>query len=68
MYLLLTGPSSFDLLFNPDMGSQLTKGMEILHGRHPFLEVDSGVYGPAIFYLSALGQFLDEQSCSRKSF
>ena len=61
MYLLLTGPSSFDLLFNPDMGSQLTKGMEILHGRHPFLEVDSGVYGPAIFYLSALGQSLDEQ-------
>jgi hypothetical protein len=58
---LLLAQSSFDLQGEADAGSQLTKGFEILRGRHPFVEIDSSVYGPAIFYLSALAQKLEGQ-------
>ncbi len=39
-----------------DPGTQLSKGQQIRHGRHPFLEVDNSTYGPAIFYASAAVQ------------
>lgn len=47
-----------DLLHDPDAGSQLSKGQQILFGLHPWAHVDSSVYGPAVFYLSALAQSL----------
>jgi hypothetical protein len=58
---LLLAQSSFDLQREADAGSQLTKGFEILRGRHPFVQIDSSVYGPAIFYLSALAQKIEGQ-------
>lgn len=57
--LALIVPDVTDFMLSPDAGSQLSKGFAILHGRHPFIEIDSSVYGPAIFYLSALAQWLD---------
>ncbi len=43
---------------NPDLGSQLSKGFMILSGIHPWIDIDSSVYGPAVFYFSALGQIV----------
>ena len=57
----LVAPSNANLLYDPDFGSQITKGFGILNGRHPFVDIDSAVYGPAIFYVSALAQYFDDQ-------
>ncbi len=53
---LALSPSYTQFMHNPDAGSQLSKGQQILFGFHPWAHVDSSVYGPAIFYLSALAQ------------
>jgi hypothetical protein len=54
--LLVVTPDCDQLVRNLDMGSQLSKGQQIRFGLHPFVDVDSSVYGPAIFYISALAQ------------
>ncbi len=51
-------PSYLQFMHNNDAGSQLSKGQQILFGFHPWAHVHSSVYGPAIFYLSALAQAL----------
>jgi len=56
---VVTAPSYLENLLDPDFGSQLSKGQSILFGKHPFINIDSSVYGPAIFYLSALAQWVD---------
>ncbi len=53
---LALSPSYFQFMDNRDAGSQLSKGQQILFGFHPWAHVHSSVYGPAIFYLSALAQ------------
>ncbi|MEQ8857301.1 MAG: hypothetical protein RIC56_01515 [Pseudomonadales bacterium] len=60
--ILIVTPEAADLLRSPSAGSQLSKGFAILNGRHPFVEIDSSVYGPAIFYLSALAQSVTPES------
>ncbi len=54
--LLVSTPRVDRLISNPDIGVELTKGQQILFGRHPHIDVDTTVYGPGIFYLSALAQ------------
>ncbi len=55
---IVVSPSFLRLMHAADAGSQLSKGQQILSGLHPWVQVDSSVYGPAIFYLSALAQKL----------
>jgi hypothetical protein len=56
--IVLVTPSYYEFLHQPDPGSQLSKGQQILFGLHPYIHVDSSVYGPAVFYTSALNQWL----------
>lgn len=58
LVFLAVAPDYLEFLHDPDAGTQLAKGQQILHGRHPWIQVDSSVYGPGIFYLSALAQLL----------
>ena len=56
--IILVAPSYNSFLHQIDPGDQLTKGMLILKGRHPYIHILSSVYGPLVYYLSALGQWL----------
>ncbi len=56
-FLLITVPGPEYFVRDPDGGHQLTGAMQILHGKHPFIDFRS-TYGPLTFYASALGQIL----------
>jgi len=57
-YISLNAPPALHFLFNPDHGFQLSVAQQILNGLHPFIDLDAGVYGPLVFYVSALGQII----------
>ena len=59
VFLLLT-PSYNEFLGQPDPGVPTQQGQQILFGLHPYIDVDSSVYGPAVFYVSALNQWVFE--------
>ncbi|MGE4605655.1 MAG: hypothetical protein AAEJ52_02815 [Myxococcota bacterium] len=55
---LLRVPDPATLLFTrQDVAYQLTGAMQVLFGEHPFVDFRS-VYGPLVFYASALGQWI----------
>lgn len=56
LWLIVSAPSASILLTDPDLGNQLSKGLAILAGKHPFADYPIGAYGPLVFYLSAMGQ------------
>lgn len=58
IYLLSIAPDGASLLLDSDAGHQLAKANLVLHGLHPFVDYEGHVYGPLIFYLSALAQWL----------
>jgi len=57
-FLFLNIPSITFFFRDPDQGAQLAKAMEILNGFHPFIHIKGNIYGPLVYYFSALGQFL----------
>ncbi len=58
MFIILNTPFITFFFRNPDQGAQLAKGMGILNGIHPFINIKGNIYGPLVFYMSALGQLL----------
>ncbi len=59
-YLILATPSPLAFLTDPDQGFQLVNAQKVLLGQHPFINFNTGVYGPLIPYISALGQWLSD--------
>jgi len=57
-FLFLNTPLITFFFRDPDQGAQLAKGMEILNGIHPFINIKGNIYGPLVFYMSALGQLV----------
>lgn len=57
LFLFLNTPPISFFFRDPDQGAQLAKAMEILNGIHPFINIKGNIYGPLVFYMSALGQF-----------
>ncbi|MEN8154324.1 MAG: hypothetical protein ABFR75_09905 [Acidobacteriota bacterium] len=57
-FLYLNTPFTNFFFRDPDQGAQLAKAMEILNGIHPFIDIKGNIYGPLVFYMSALGQLL----------
>ena len=43
---------------DPDQGVQLAIGDKILNGEQPYIDVAVGIYGPLVFYATALFQYL----------
>ena len=56
--LYLYTPSLFFFFRDSNQGGQLSKAQEILKGFHPFVDIMGNIYGPLVFYFSALGQLL----------
>ncbi|HSF03075.1 MAG TPA: hypothetical protein VLA62_08690, partial [Solirubrobacterales bacterium] len=58
LVLLCTAPSAHEFVSDADHGLQLAGALQVAFGRHPFLDFETAVYGPAVFYASYLGQWL----------
>ena len=57
-FIFLNLPKITSFFADADQGAQLAKGMQILNGMHPFADIKGNIYGPLVFYLSAVGQMI----------
>lgn len=56
VYIAQVFPTVGYFMVSSDLGIQMGMATQISLGRHPFVDIDTGVYGPLVFYGSYLGQ------------